>query len=183
MEPLEPAPVRKQGNVEKLGGQQGGHKTWKVRYFVLSDHLAYYNKQSDYASGATPNLIRLNAFFVSAVETFRKKGEAKPKSGYFEFVVHAYPKSMTCRTKEEVRWSRQLGSGTLAVSSLLTWECRGQSVMEEWIRAMMEPLEQMRVPIRDIRRERQAAEDALEETVKSGGSVTGAAAAAAASSS
>jgi hypothetical protein len=102
MEPIVKAPVRKQGVVEKLGGQQGGHKTWKARYFVLSDHLAYFNKQSDYASGATPNLIRLNAYFVSATETFRKKGDSKPRGGYFEFQVHAYPKSMTCRTKEEV---------------------------------------------------------------------------------
>lgn len=112
MDPIVKAPVRKQGIVEKLGGQQGGHRTWKARYFVLTDQLAYYNKQADYASGASPNLIRLSAYFVSATETFRKKGEAKPKGGFFEFQIHAYPKSMTCRTKEEVS-----GRGAFRVAS------------------------------------------------------------------
>lgn len=40
--------------------------------------------------------------------------------------------------------------------------------MHEWIRALMEPIEQMRRPIRDIRLERKAKELALEEAVKSG---------------
>ncbi len=43
-----------------------------------------------------------------------------------------------------------------------------QSVMHEWIRAIMEPIEQMRRPIRDIRLERKAKELAMEEAVKSG---------------
>lgn len=40
--------------------------------------------------------------------------------------------------------------------------------MHEWIRAIMEPIEQMRRPIRDIRLERKAKELAMEEAVKSG---------------
>ncbi len=34
--------IIKQGFLGKLGGGAGGHKNWKDRYFVLSDHLYYY---------------------------------------------------------------------------------------------------------------------------------------------
>ncbi len=33
----------------KLGGGAGGHKNWKDRYFVLSDHLYYYADQASFA--------------------------------------------------------------------------------------------------------------------------------------
>jgi hypothetical protein len=52
--------------------------------------------------------------------------------------------------------------------------------MNEWIRALMEPIEQMRRPIRDIRVERKAAEDAIEAMVRSGGSAAAASASSAA---
>ena len=37
--------VRKQGNLTKLGGGEGGTKSWKKRFFVLTDHLAYYENE------------------------------------------------------------------------------------------------------------------------------------------
>ena len=37
--------ILKQGVLGKLGGGAGGHKNWKDRYFVLSDHLYYYNSK------------------------------------------------------------------------------------------------------------------------------------------
>jgi hypothetical protein len=46
MESIKPAEILKQGVLDKLGGGAGGHKNWKARYFVLSDHLYYYNDQS-----------------------------------------------------------------------------------------------------------------------------------------
>ena len=42
MESIRPAEILKQGVLGKLGGGAGGHKNWKDRYFVLSDHLYYY---------------------------------------------------------------------------------------------------------------------------------------------
>jgi hypothetical protein len=59
----------------------------------------------------------------------------------FEFTIHAYPKSVLCRA-------------------------RSAAEMEEWIRALMEPLEQLRRPAYDIRLERTAEEERLEEEVK-----------------
>lgn len=37
--PSEPV---KTGVLYKQGGTDGGHKNWKQRFFVLTDHLAYY---------------------------------------------------------------------------------------------------------------------------------------------
>lgn len=48
MEPLHPSEPRKKGMLKKLGGAGGGHKNWKDRYFVLDDHLSYYDKQASY---------------------------------------------------------------------------------------------------------------------------------------
>ena len=42
MESIVQPEIIKQGFLGKLGGGAGGHKNWKDRYFVLSDHLYYY---------------------------------------------------------------------------------------------------------------------------------------------
>ena len=42
MESIVQPEILKQGTLGKLGGGAGGHKNWKDRYFVLSDHLYYY---------------------------------------------------------------------------------------------------------------------------------------------
>ena len=42
MESIIQPEIIKQGFLGKLGGGAGGHKNWKDRYFVLSDHLYYY---------------------------------------------------------------------------------------------------------------------------------------------
>ncbi len=42
MEPITTPEILKQGVLGKLGGGAGGHKNWKERYFVFSDHLYYY---------------------------------------------------------------------------------------------------------------------------------------------
>lgn len=49
MESIVTPEIIKQGTLEKLGGGAGGHKNWKDRYFVLSDHLYYYTSRE--ASG------------------------------------------------------------------------------------------------------------------------------------
>jgi hypothetical protein len=46
MESIKQPDILKQGVLGKLGGGAGGHKNWKDRYFVLSDHLYYYNDQA-----------------------------------------------------------------------------------------------------------------------------------------
>ncbi len=46
MEAIRAPEIIKQSVLDKLGGGAGGHKNWKARYFVLSDHLYYYNDQS-----------------------------------------------------------------------------------------------------------------------------------------
>ena len=75
--------------LDKLGGGAGGHKNWKARYFVLSDHLYYYNDQAHFAKEPKNPLgrIALNAYFVSKTED----------SASFEFTVNAYPKSLECK--------------------------------------------------------------------------------------
>lgn len=45
MDSIKQPEILKQGVLGKQGGGAGGHKNWKDRYFVLSDHLYYYNNQ------------------------------------------------------------------------------------------------------------------------------------------
>jgi hypothetical protein len=45
MESIKQPEILKQGVLGKQGGGAGGHKNWKDRYFVLSDHLYYYTNQ------------------------------------------------------------------------------------------------------------------------------------------
>jgi hypothetical protein len=75
--------VTKEGVLSKLGGGAGGHKNWKDRFFVLSDHVYYYNSKKDFEKDPKAALGRVNlaAYFVS-----------KTDADSFEFTVHAYPK-------------------------------------------------------------------------------------------
>mmetsp|Transcript_165843 Transcript_165843/g.403024 ORF Transcript_165843/g.403024 Transcript_165843/m.403024 type:complete len:135 (+) Transcript_165843:104-508(+) len=92
MEPLNPSEPRKKGNLKKLGGAGGGHKNWKDRYFVLDDHLSYYDKQASYEAKKKPlGIIALGAYYAG------QQGEA----GKFEFAVNAYPKTLVCRAAGE----------------------------------------------------------------------------------
>jgi len=59
METITQPDILKQGILGKLGGGAGGHKNWKDRYFVLSDHLYYY--QSKEVSGHRSRRHRLVA--------------------------------------------------------------------------------------------------------------------------
>lgn len=51
MESIVQPEILKQGTLGKLGGGAGGHKNWKDRYFVLSDHLYYYASKEVRAVG------------------------------------------------------------------------------------------------------------------------------------
>jgi hypothetical protein len=74
--------------LKKLGGGDGGHKNWKDRYFVLTDHLAYYRDWDSFQRKDKPlGIVTLNSYFAAPVEG----------STNFEFAVHAYPKSLVCR--------------------------------------------------------------------------------------
>lgn len=108
------------------------------RFFVLRKHLEYYPNEAAFKSNQKPYVIRLNAFFVAAVEG----------STDHEFTIHAYPKSVTCRAKSAAD-------------------------MQEWIRALMEPVERKRRPIRTIQAERKAAEDKIESDAKTGEPIKG----------
>ena len=56
---------------------------------MLSDHLYYYEDKAAYDSKQDPlGRVVLNAFFCSKSET---------DASEFEFVVHAYPKSLALR--------------------------------------------------------------------------------------
>lgn len=84
--------VRKMGVLTKLGGGEGGRKSWKDRFFVLTDHLAYYKNEEAYLQGKDPlNTILLNSYYVARNDESKK----------FEFTVHAYPKSLTCQAASE----------------------------------------------------------------------------------
>ena len=78
-----------QGILGKLGGGAGGHKNWKNRYFVLTDHLAYYTDQATFAKDPTKTLgvISLNCFFCSKMDGAESN----------DFQVNAYPKSLVLR--------------------------------------------------------------------------------------
>ena len=45
MESIVAPVVLKEGSLGKMGGGAGGHKNWKDRYFVLSDHLYYFESK------------------------------------------------------------------------------------------------------------------------------------------
>jgi hypothetical protein len=79
--PFEPV-VEKEGVLSKLGGGAGGHKNWKDRYFVLSDHLYYYGSKAEYTADPKNPLGRVNllSYYVS---------RSDPDT--HEFCVHAYP--------------------------------------------------------------------------------------------
>ncbi|CAE7898694.1 unnamed protein product [Symbiodinium sp. KB8] len=85
--------VLKTGILKKLGGAAGGHKNWKDRFFVLSDHLYYYNSEAAYKKNPEDILgvVALNAYFCGKVENTKT----------FEFTVESYPRSMTCRAKSK----------------------------------------------------------------------------------
>lgn len=90
MEYIKPYPVIKQGMLGKLGGGAGGHRNWKDRYFVFSDHLYYYASQQAYSKEPKNPIGRvvLNSYFCS------KSEEAATT---FEFTINAYPKSLTLK--------------------------------------------------------------------------------------
>ena len=102
--PFEPEVV-KEGTLSKLGGGAGGTKNWKDRYFVLTDHLYYYNSKSDYSKDPKSPLGRINllSYYVSRSEP-----------GSFEFYVHAYPK---VRLSQSLR--HFLGSSLLRANFVL----------------------------------------------------------------
>ena len=88
--PVAAAPVTKVGVLSKLGGGAGGHKNWKDRFFVLSDHVYYYNSKKDYEKAPLAALGRVNltAYFV-----------ARSDADALEFTVHAYPKVRRARSR------------------------------------------------------------------------------------
>lgn len=63
LEPVEKPEVTKKGVLKKLGGGGGGHKNWRDRFFVLSDHLYYYSDESAFNKGKDPlGVVALNAY-------------------------------------------------------------------------------------------------------------------------
>lgn len=86
MEPVIPPPVIHAGTLSKLGGGAGGHKVWRDRYFVFSDHLYYYTNKAAYEKDAKSpqGRISLNAYYVSRAQD--------DSNTDFEFCVNAYPK-------------------------------------------------------------------------------------------
>jgi len=115
MESIRTPEIVKQGVLGKLGGGAGGHKNWKDRYFVLSDHLYYFASKEAYSKEPKAPLGRivLNSYFCAKTED----------SSNYEFTVNAYPKSLNLRA-------------------------HSSSEMEEWIQAMMSPLQDLaKVPM------------------------------------
>lgn len=124
-EVIRPYEVIKTGVLKKLGGGGGGHKNWKDRFFVLSNHLAYYPTEKEYQE--TPDkplgIVMLNAYFAGPVE-----GSA----ANFEFVVQAYPKSLTCRAasaSEMAEWIDILRAPVLGSFGLEGFRAKAPTVM------------------------------------------------------
>jgi hypothetical protein len=80
LDALEAPSIVREGTLGKMGGGAGGTKNWKDRFFVLSDHLYYYNAKKDFEKDPSSALGRVNltAYYVSRDEK--------------EFTIHAYPK-------------------------------------------------------------------------------------------
>jgi hypothetical protein len=83
LESYDPAPIAKEGWLGKLGGGAGGHRNWKDRFFVFSDHMYYYSGKKEFEKDPKSALGRINltAYYVS-----------RDDEAAFEFTIHAYPK-------------------------------------------------------------------------------------------
>lgn len=104
MESIKEPPVLKQGVLGKLGGGAGGHKNWKDRYFVLTDHLYYYTNKAHFEKEPKNPLgrVNLNAYYVSKQDD----------SAEFEFCVHAYPKVRSLLVSRQLRRGRRTAQDT-----------------------------------------------------------------------
>ena len=124
-----------QGMLGKQGGGSGGHKNWKNRYFVLTEHLAYYTDQAAFAKDPKKPLgiVSLNCFYCSAAP-----GDT------FDLILNAYPKSLVLRaaSKEE---------------------------RDDWMAAIMAPLEDLKRPPQDILDEQEEMQALLDETYAGAG--------------
>jgi len=82
--------VVKSGELQKLGGGDGGRQNWKKRFFVYKTKtLEYYENEKQYTTGGKyKGVIVLDCYYAAKNET---KGQDA------EFSVYAYPKNMTCR--------------------------------------------------------------------------------------
>jgi hypothetical protein len=171
--PFEPE-VEKEGILSKLGGGAGGSKNWRDRYFVLTDHLYYYDSKQEYSQNPQNPLGRVNllSYYV-----------AKSDDASFEFCVHAYPKVRAppplcaphprAARRQKADWADRNSSSpppppfppsppSPVLPSYLTplppctlfplpWQsltCRASSKAEldDWIAAIMAPLERLKSP-------------------------------------
>jgi hypothetical protein len=153
--PFEPV-VEKEGVLSKLGGGAGGHKNWKDRYFVLSDHLYYYGSKAEYAADPKNPLGRVNllSYYVS---------RSDPE--HFEFCVHAYPKVRQRAGRRPVSAlplpppflagphsppsrarapPRCLSPPPMVAAQSLTCRASSKSELDDWVNAVMAPLEALR---------------------------------------
>ena len=144
--PFEPE-VEKEGVLSKQGGGAGGTKNWKDRYFVLTDHLYYYGSKAEYAADPQNPLGRVNllSFYVS-----------RSDESTHEFCVHAYPKVRLGMP----RCGAHCGPSTSAhpaptppplcnacpspVAQSLTCRAGSKSELDDWVAAIMAPLDKLR---------------------------------------
>lgn len=93
-----PAGVRLQGTLSKLGGFLGGSANWKERWFVLHDsRLEYFKDQQTYRSNGEPKgVIVLDSFYCAPTDNADK----------FEFQVHAYPRSMILKAGDDAEMQK-----------------------------------------------------------------------------
>ena len=147
--PIEPE-VEKEGVLSKLGGGAGGHKNWKDRYFVLTDHLYYYGSKAEYKSDPKNPLGRVNllSYFVA---------RSDPDTN--EFCVHSYPKvrrgaaraeaAPLCPSPASISHvpNALLASPLCALArpaQSLTCRASSKDELDDWINAIMAPLDELR---------------------------------------
>ena len=108
------------------------YRNWKDRYFVLSDHLYYYDSKKAYEKDPSDSLGRINlvAYYVS-----RSDPDAN------EFCLHAYPK-VRLRVLSPRFPTRTPLTTACAPPRPQSLVCRAGSraEMEEWVNSLMKPL-------------------------------------------
>lgn len=121
----------KHGYLKKQGGSEGGRKSWKKRYFVLTDEaIEYYDTVKSYENHVKPLGIVFLSDFVEMLTGVPPdadkdvKERAKKNPDYFFFALRTTGRLLWMYTKikkemeEWVDGMKRLGEMQLAISAL-----------------------------------------------------------------
>lgn len=114
----------RQGYLEKKGGGEGGRRSWKKRWFVLTDTKLFYFKTEQETALLAPKpqgVIELEDFVKWSAAAEEKKG------GGFVFSIETHHRAWSFKTEtkeEQAQWSSSVG----AIGELLKAAKQAKSV-------------------------------------------------------